>query len=409
MISHLAAQGFKSSRERSGRFAWIVLLVILAFSVLPTGAPVWADSGPADAASDDKKNAVPKTLEQLRSIEKCFEKVSTKAIKCVVGIQIGSSRGSGVLISPEGLILTAGHVAQKPGAAATITTSDGKKFKGVSLGVFLSADAGMMKLNDKGPWPYLELEVKEAEHVGDWCLALGHPLGYQPGRPPVVRMGRVLHQEERTIQTDCPLIVGDSGGPLVSLDGKVIGINSRISGPMSMNYHVSADVFHDYWDRLKKGHIWTDGTLRDAAAVKAAFREVVAKTAPCVVRVRCDKKDAALGTIVGPDGWILTKASELKGRVVVRLADGRDLEARTIGVNPRFDLAMLKIDAVDLPKISWQLKDPDVGQWVAVPGLGEDPLAIGVVSVPRRPIPHEKGTLGVLIQEMKKGVTVVNI
>jgi S1-C subfamily serine protease len=72
-----------------------------------------------------------------------------------------------------------------------------------------------------------------------------------------------------------------------------------------------------------------------------------------------------------------------------------------------FDLVMLKIDAVDLPSIRWGLKDPSVGQWVAVPGLGEDPLAIGVISTPRRPIPPRRGLLGVTIGKTPKGVVII--
>ena len=55
---------------------------------------------------------------------------------------------------------------------------------------------------------------------------------------------------------------------------------------------------------------------RDHAKVKAAFRRIVADAAKCVVRVKCNNKDVAIGTIIGPDGWIVTKASELKGKPV---------------------------------------------------------------------------------------------
>jgi len=381
-----------------------MLVVIFVLGRLSGTQPAWADvAAPAAQVVDDD---TPKDLAQLRAIEQKFKDVAAKAVKCVVGIQIGTSRGSGVIVSPDGLILTAGHVAARPGSRATITTSDGKSHKGMSLGIYSGADAGMMKITDKGEWPCVRPAPKGKTQVGDWCLAMGHPLGYMEGRPPVVRMGRVLDVEERTVQTDCPLIVGDSGGPLLNLDGEVIGINSRISGAMSMNYHVPVEIFHTYWDRLKKGEAWVDGTLRDAGGVKDTFRKVIAQAAACVVRVRCDKRDVAMGTIVGPDGWILTKASELKGRVVVRLPDGRDLEARKVGVNPRFDLAMLKIDAVDLPKIAWGLKDPAVGQWVAVPGPDGNPLALGVISVPRRTIPRAKGSLGILFRQTDKGVTI---
>ena len=51
-------------------------------------------------------------------------------------------------------------------------------------------------------------------------MAIGHPLGYRPGRPPVVRIGRMLMNLANLIQTDCPLVGGDSGGPLLDLDGQ---------------------------------------------------------------------------------------------------------------------------------------------------------------------------------------------
>ena len=88
-----------------------------------------------------------------------------------------------------------------------------------------------------------------------------------------------------------------------------------------------------------------------AEQIMAPFRELIAKTAPCVARIRCGENDTVRGTIVGPDGWVLTKASELKGRAVVRLHDGRDLEATTVGVNRKIDLAMFKIDATHLPAV----------------------------------------------------------
>ena len=149
---------------------------------------------------------------------------------------------------------------------------------------------------------------------------------------------------------------------------------------------------------------------KDASDVKAAFRQVVAKASRCVVRVKCDGRDAVLGTIVGPDGWILTKASELKGRIVCRTKDGTERDATVVGVSRPFDLAMLKVDAGGLPSIDWKRKrDKAVGRWVATPGLAEDPLALGVVSVPRRKIPPPSGVLGVIIDDAEKGTRVTKI
>ena len=49
-----------------------------------------------------------------------------------------------------------------------------------------------MKITDPGKWPFVGLGHSHDVKCGMWCLALGHPLGYRPGRPPVVRVGRVL-------------------------------------------------------------------------------------------------------------------------------------------------------------------------------------------------------------------------
>src|SRR5262245_54564358 len=62
-----------------------------------------------------------------------------------------------------------------------------------------------------------------------------------------------------------------------------------------------------------------------------AFKEVVAKPSESTVRIQCDGKDTALGMVVGPDGWILTKANDLKGDITVKLRDGKTYDARWVG------------------------------------------------------------------------------
>lgn len=129
------------------------------------------------------------------------------------------------------------------------------------------------------------------------------------------------------------------------------------------------------------------GILKSSPKVLAAFQEVVAKPSASTVRIKCDGKDVALGMIISADGWILTKASELKDSPVCKLKDGRELEARIVGVQEKFDLAMLKIEASDLKPVEWAAsKTAPVGNWVASPGTSETPVAIGVVSVGTRDV-----------------------
>ena len=90
-------------------------------------------------------------------------------------------------------------------------------------------------------------------------MALGHPGGYHAGRPPVVRLGRVLLANKQMIGTDCVLMSGDSGGPLFDLDGKLVGIHSRIGVASAQNIHVPIDTFTQTWDRLAAGETWGNG------------------------------------------------------------------------------------------------------------------------------------------------------
>src|SRR6516162_5858795 len=91
--------------------------------------------------------------------------------------------------------------------------------------------------------------------------------------------------------------------------------------------------------------------------------------------LRNNPKIIKLFTIVAADGWVITKASELKlhGKNVVRLKDGCEYDAKVVGVKDDYDLALLKIDAEELKPIIWRdSKEAKVGRWVASVAPGED-------------------------------------
>ena len=118
---------------------------------------------------------------------------------------------------------------------------------------------------------------------------------------------------------------------------------------------------------------------KNGNSIKDAFKSVVADANAATVKIRAGDKDIAHGTVVDSAGYILTKASELTGDFKVRLRDGTDKDATIVGVAEDHDLAMLKIDAKNLPKIEWaDAKKADVGQWVITPGLSDSPMALGV-------------------------------
>jgi serine protease Do len=210
------------------------------------------------------EKTIPESLEDLRAIEAHVKTVVERVLPCTVGIRLGPNQGSGVIVSKDGFVLTAGHVSGQPDRDVQIILPSGKKLKGKTLGANRGIDSGLIKIIDAGDWPFVEMAQSKPLKKGQWCLATGHPNGYQNGRAPVVRLGRVLEVTKSHIRTDCALVGGDSGGPLFDMHGRVIGIHSRIGNSLASNIHVPVDTYRESWDRLAKGEVWGGGLLGTA-------------------------------------------------------------------------------------------------------------------------------------------------
>ena len=216
------------------RGAFLAVLVVFALA-----GPSWAD--------------VPANLEELRAIEKQAVATADAVIPATVGLQLMQGSGSGIIVSPDGYIATAAHVIGQPGQPVRIVMADGSLREGVTLGVDSGADYGLVKMKDGEDLPFAVFGDSASTKAGEWVLATGHPFGVREGRPPVLRIGRVISHQRRVIQTDCPLISGDSGGPLFTLDGKLIGIHSYIGQGPNANYHIPANFAWEAMDRLIEG------------------------------------------------------------------------------------------------------------------------------------------------------------
>ncbi len=147
-----------------------------------------------------------------------------------------------------------------------------------------------------------------------------------------------------------------------------------------------------------------DSHLRDHPSVLAAFKDAVSQARKSTVAVIADGDRVAMGTIVSEDGFVLTKASQLKTPLECRLADGRRVDAKLVGIHRDSDLAMLKVQHEDLPVIGWSDSDsPVVGSFLATTGLDDVPRAIGVVSAVPRRINAPPPMLGIQLDEDTKG------
>jgi serine protease Do len=275
----------------------------------------------------------------LKAMQEHLQRLAEKVGECTVHLRMGDAHGSGTLVRPEGIVLTAAHVVGLPRERVVVQFQDGRAVMGQVLGVDLGNDLALVQLNDRGPWPYLDLATNPVFSRGQWCAAAGHPGGFDLDRGLVFRVGRILHAGA-LLRTDCELIGGDSGGPLVDMKGQVIGVHSRIGISVLTNLHVPSTAVTDSWDGLASGKVLRGRAHLGIKASKEAMDCVVTQVMPGSA---AEEAGIEVGDqITHFDGQRIRRFAELMAIVQTRdpgdqvtlgiLRNGRDLELNvTIG------------------------------------------------------------------------------
>ncbi|MEZ5384431.1 MAG: trypsin-like peptidase domain-containing protein [Prosthecobacter sp.] len=220
--------------------------ILVAMQAIAAAAP--SSSGEAGSKTD---------LAALLRVQADVQKLLPRVRPALVAIHAGGGTASGVIISPDGLLLTAAHVPGAPGKEMRVIFEDGSVTTAKSLGLDKTTDAALAQLKKRTkPWPYVSLsrEIIKAQ-PGEWCFALGHPGGFDKARGPVLRVGKIIKQTANSLHTDCVLMGGDSGGPLFNFSGEVIGIHSQIWEGRDQNVHVSMAPFLRSWDEMQKSRV----------------------------------------------------------------------------------------------------------------------------------------------------------
>ncbi|MGE0826722.1 MAG: Do family serine endopeptidase [Candidatus Binatia bacterium] len=149
--------------------------------------------------------------------------------------QTERSLGSGVVIRPDGYVLTNEHVILQSGQIQ-VQLANERKLDARLVGADPDSDLAVLKIDDAKSLPYLPLGSSEDLLIGETVIAIGNPFGlsHTVTTGVVSALNRSLNAGDRTyydfIQTDASINPGNSGGPLLNIKGELIGINTAIYG-----------------------------------------------------------------------------------------------------------------------------------------------------------------------------------
>jgi S1-C subfamily serine protease len=276
-------------------------------------------------------------------------------------VKTGGQRGgtgSGVIVAPDGLVLTNSHVVD--GAArVNVTTVDGRSLTAQVVGNDPDTDLALVRIDAPVTLPAAPLGNSKLLRRGQLVIAIGNPLGFEStvttgvvsalGRSLRARSGRLI---DDVIQTDAALNPGNSGGPLVSSRGEVVGVNTAvIMGAQSICFAVAANtasfvlgelVRHGRVRRAYIGIAAQQFTLSRRRQLAAALAQ---DSAVMVATVEpgspADRAGIAAGDIIlALDGTAVTGADDLI-RILAGEKIGRTVEVETLHNGSRRSVSLV--------------------------------------------------------------------
>jgi len=235
---------------------------------------------------------LPKRLDPLRDLSASLEGLAQRVNRAVVQIfstgyaleesQGGNAAsitrqrasGTGVILTPDGYIITNAHVVANARSVRVRVAADSPRGHSVIqpaakmldarvVGVDRGTDLALIKI-DRTNLSHLELADSENLHQGELVLAFGNPLGLENSvsMGVVSSVARQIKPDDAMIyiQTDAPINPGNSGGPLINADGRVVGINtfifSQSGGSEGVGFAIPSNIVSKVWTEIRdKGHV----------------------------------------------------------------------------------------------------------------------------------------------------------
>lgn len=245
------------------------------------------------------------------------------------GTTSSGGTGSGVTITPDGLVLTNCHVVEGAKEIRLLDT-EGRVMEARAIGVDPDTDLALLRAGAVRDLPHASLGDSKSLRRGQLVVAIGNPLGFETtvtagvisalGRSLRARNGRLI---EDVIQTDAALNPGNSGGPLVSSRGEVIGINTAvIRGAQGICFAVAANTAQFVLSeliqhgRVRRGYIGVSGQTVEVPRRHARNAEIENRTGAMISGLEQGGPAARAGlmsfdTIVRVDGEAVTGVDDL--------------------------------------------------------------------------------------------------
>jgi len=254
--------------------------------------------------------------------------IGTEGLSGGLGLQSGA--GTGMVIDPDGLVLTNQHVVS--GATSiTVRLADGREAAADLVAAVRVPDVALLRIRGVSGLPTVRLGNSSALQVGDDVVAIGNALDL--GADPTVTTGIVsaLNRSIATrdgvmadlIQTDAAINPGNSGGPLVNAAGEVIGINTAVAGQGAQNigFAIAVDSVRPLLDQLRSG----DGDFEGVAFLGVQTADPDQVSDAVLERFGAAGRDGAFVTGVVPDS-AAAGAGLRPGDLIVSL-DGEGVES----------------------------------------------------------------------------------
>jgi S1-C subfamily serine protease len=261
-----------------------------------------------------------------RAVVSVVEQVGPAVVSIAAGSGAASGRaerlgaGSGVLITPDGYVLTNSHVVHAAGRLE-VTLTEGRTLGATMVGDDPATDLAVIRVSASG-LPAATLGQSATLRVGQLVIAIGNPLGFQStvSAGVVSALGRSLRGAagrliENIIQTDVALNPGNSGGPLVDSRGRVVGINTAIIAlAQGIAFAIPVDTAR-----------WVVSDLLTRGRVRRAYLGLTGRTRPLdrrLARLVGLAQDTAVEIVAVESGSPAGQAGLREGDLIVGLDDG---------------------------------------------------------------------------------------